>query len=123
MTASFKEPGHRHPVAHLQGLDALADLNDHADTLVTEDAAGNLTKVTRSNVQVGVAHARILNLDQGLTVPDVGNRDLTNLNRAIRMLGNNNCLHRLLGAHGISFGEYRAHTVLARYRWVMTLPP
>ena len=100
MAAALKEPSHRHAVAHLQGLDAFADLNDHADTLVAEDAAGHLTEVAQGHVKVGVAHARILNLHERLAVTHGRDGNLTNLNRAINLLGNNNSLHGFL-AHDL----------------------
>ena len=106
MAAALKEPSHRHAVAHLQGLNTLADLDDTADALVTEDAAGHLAEVAQGHVKVGVAYARILNLHERLAVTHGRDGNLTNLNRTVNLLRDNNSLHGFL-AHDLKLLSHR----------------
>ena len=100
MTAALEEPSHRHAVAFLQGLNALANLDDTTDALVAQNTTRNLTEVTGSHVQVSVAHTRVLNLHERLTVTDSRNGNLTDNNRTVNLLRNNNSLHGFL-AHDL----------------------
>ena len=56
-----------HAVAGLKRGDAGADLIDHADALMTEDAAGRASRhVAFEDVQVGAADRRLDDLDDGI---------------------------------------------------------
>ena len=100
VAAALEEPSHRHAVAFLQGLNTLADLDDTADALMAQNTTRNLTEITGSHVQVSVAHARVLNLHERLAVTDSRNGNLTDNNRTVNLLRNNNSLHSFL-AHDL----------------------
>ena len=100
MTAALEEPSHRHAVAFLQRLNTLANLDDTTDALVAQNTTRNLTEVTGCHVQVSVAHARVLNLHERLTVTHSRNGNLTDNNRTVNLLRNNNSLHGFL-AHDL----------------------
>ena len=51
-------------------------------------------------MQVSVAHTRVLNLHERLTVTDSRNGNLTDNNRTVNLLRNNNSLHGFL-AHDL----------------------
>ena len=112
MAAALKEPSHRHAVAFLQGLDALADLDDTTNALVAQNTARKLTEITGSHVQVSVAHARVLNLHERLAVTDSRNGDLTDNNRTVNLLRDNNSLHGFL-AHDLNSFVIGSHTQAA----------
>ena len=101
MAAALKEPSHRHAVAFLQGLNTLADLDDTTNALVAQNTARKLTEITGSHVQVSVAHARVFNLHERLTVTDGRNGNLTDNNRTVNILRDNNSLHGFL-AHDLN---------------------
>ena len=101
VAAALKEPSHRHAIAHLQGLNTLADLDDTTDALVSQNTTRHLTEITGSHVQVSVAHARVFNLHERLAVTDSRNGNLANLNRTVNLLRDNNSLHGFL-AHNLN---------------------
>ena len=114
MAAALKEPSHRHAIAHLQGLNTLADLDDTTDALVSQNTTRHLTEITGSHVQVSVAHARVFNLHERLAVTDSRNGNLANLNRTVNLLRDNNSLHGFL-AHDLNSLVIGSRTQAASY--------
>ena len=101
VTAALEEPSHRHAVAFLQGLNTLANLDNTTDTLVAQNTTRNLTEIAGSHMQVSVAHTRVLNLHKRLAVTDSRNGNLTDNNRTVNLLRDDNSLHGFL-AHDLN---------------------
>ena len=83
VAAGGVQPGHADPVALLDRRDAGADGRDGADALVAgnEGRRGLHRPVAVGGVQVGVAHARGLDLDQDLARARLGYRHLLDRQR------------------------------------------